>query len=411
MSAIVLTKENLRTSRPACKRCGSAGNEGFYWATSTATGRLVMMERTTVTIAADKGASLPLDDIHACFKRDAGITDNGGTPVPAPVPAPSGDTDSVPAPAPADVTPAPVKPYVRGENPLADAIRDIVGPVQIDTAEVTRIAREVIGNYVFPVKTHVITGGVTKEIEGLAHERMPRVLAALSARRNVLMVGPAGTGKSHIAWQVSQVLDVPFESMSLTSQTGETKFTGFVDAGGTFHSTEIYDWAKSTDGGVLCLDELDNGNPNILGWMNAVISNRRVRFPNGETVEITPQHYLTATANTYGFGRTREYVGRNPIDAATKNRFCVTTIGIDPALETALVHAEGAASDTSEKILAYVRKLRVNADAKGVNLVMSPRNSTGMAALLAGGYYDWDMAVEDQIQCGIDEITWSKIAA
>ena len=406
-----------RANRNGCKRCGST--EAFYWATSSVTGRNVLVAHTPSTTNAAAGEALPVWTLHECFTRDAGIDQGDQTPPPAPrEDTPQDAPKDAPKDAPqgdqGDATPAPQGDTPAGLNAGAAALWEFLGGRQaieaMAAAAAERAAKDAVAQAVHPTKTVVIREGVKRELPGLNHHATNRVLAALSVGRNVMMIGPAGTGKSTIARKCADGLGVPFWSMSLTSQTGESKFTGFTDAGGNFHDTEAYLWATSPTG-LLNLDEIDNGNANALGWANAVISNREVRFPDGTVAKLSDRHYLTATGNTYGFGKTREYVGRNAIDAATKNRFVVPTINIDEALEDALVYGVGGSTATAERVLKYVRSLRRASDATGINLVMSPRNAVDMAALLTTDVYDWDMAVEDAIRVGIDQVTWDKLSA
>lgn len=418
-----LTKLAQRTTRTfACGRCKTTIHD-VYWFQAL-NGNKVVVARTEATAAAAKGqtVAVPTDAIHACFVPDVtGERVQKSNPAPAPVPAPDVDVAPVPAPAPDVADVADVDVYVTAPAPapapdtavagILAQLAELLSRPAIDRDAVEAIVREVVAGVVFPTKTIVVRDGAKADVTGLTHKSLARVIAAVGTGEDVMLVGPAGTGKSHMARQVAEALALPFYTLSssLTAQTGESKFTGFVDANGTFHGTEVYAWANNPAGGIFCLDEMDNGNPNITGWWNAVLANREVTFPNGTTVKLTANHRVIGTANTFGFGRTREFVGRNPMDAATRNRFTFITIVIDDALEAALVHGTGVKTSTADRVLAYVRGLRHAADAEGVTVVLSPRNSVRMARLLTTDEYDWSMAVEDGVRAGIPDEVWTKL--
>lgn len=425
---MALIKASHRTKREACKRCGDEGP--FYWAKDTTTNHFVLIVQNAQTDsdAAKKGDVVPDSARHMCTKGDqasAQDTQDAVTPTPYPTPEERDEVFAVAAALTPDLQTDADRAYyeqVKAEpsevpasapselEALKSLLTSIVGAPKIDRAEVERIARDVVAGVVMPTKTVVVRAGERREISGLTHKSLARVIAALSVGEDVMLVGPAGTGKSKMAQQAAEGLGLTYYlPPSLTAQTGEAKFTGFVDANGTYHGTKAYEWASNGSGGIYILDELDNGNPNINGWWNSVLANREVSFPNGEVFKLTDNHRVVATANTYGFGRTREFVGRNPIDTATKNRFAVITVLIDTDLETALVGATGVKPQTAEKILGYAARLRKASDATGVNVILSPRNTVGMARLLTSDAYDWDMAVEDRLRDGVDADTWKKL--
>ncbi|MGH3953502.1 MAG: AAA family ATPase [Mycobacterium sp.] len=287
------------------------------------------------------------------------------------------------------------------------ALQDLFGaPKAIDHAEVERIAREVINGVVYPTKTVVVRDGERTEIEGTTHPRLGDVVMAVSAGEHVMMVGPAGTGKSTIAEQAATSLNMSSYSISLSPQTPASALLGYMQAAGEYVRTlfrEAYE-----NGGVFHFDEVDNAHPSVLAVINAGLANGHMAFPDG-MVKRHEKFRTVASANTYGRGANRQYVGRQQLDAATLDRFSVITIDVDEALETALVYATGVAKVTADKVLTYVRKLRSAGETNGLNVVLSPRASVGMARLLHAGF-DWDQAVDSRVRRGLDDTTWDKLS-
>jgi cobaltochelatase CobS len=295
---------------------------------------------------------------------------------------------------------------------LLEMLRNLLGQPKIDKAEVENIAREVIKDVVFPTKTVVVDpkGKALKEIEGYTHVMTEKVIRA-ARTRHVFLAGPAGTGKSTIAEKVSEALDLPFYSISLTQQTPEIALRGYTDANGKYHRTSFLDAFEK--GGVFCVDEIDHGHPNTVGIMNAALSNGSMYFPgynNNKNVKRHKDFRVIATANTYGRGASREYVGATQLDAASIDRFRFLAIDVDEALEAAMVGATGVDGATQKRILEYVKQLRRNREATGARVVISPRASVGIATALLDGF-TFDEAVDMDIRKGASDDVWSKLTA
>ena len=168
----------------------------------------------------------------------------------------------------------------------------------------------------------------------LAHEMTEPVLSYISGRIPLLLVGPAGSGKTYIAINVAKLLDLPYYSISVNEQTSKSDFLGYKDANGKLVETNF---RKAYEhGGVFIIDEIDAGNPNILTVVNSALSNDTCPFPDG-MVTRHPDFVAVCTANTFGEGESLQYIGRNILDAATKDRFASMYIDYSDTLEAVLV--------------------------------------------------------------------------
>lgn len=88
-------------------------------------------------------------------------------------------------------------------------------------------------------------------------------------------------------------------------------------------------------GGLFLWDELDASSAQALLSFNAGLANGHQDFPD----KVVPQHKsfrAVASANTYGNGADRMYIGRNQLDAASLDRFYVVNMDYDETLELAL---------------------------------------------------------------------------
>ena len=221
--------------------------------------------------------------------------------------------------------------------------------------------------------------GERREITGIQHYTFPKVLANVTEGVPSYLVGPAGTGKSTIAENVSQALGLDFSSQSVSSQTTVSNLVGYMDANGNYIGTEFRN--RYEKGGVFLLDEVDNGNPNVLTVLNSALSNSFMSFPDG-MVKRSKNFVLIATANTFGNGATAEYVGRNALDKAFLDRFASVEVGYDEAVEQAMLDSVDIDPMLGAKWLNVVRVARKNAEAFGLKVVVSPRATLNGAKLL-----------------------------
>lgn len=233
-----------------------------------------------------------------------------------------------------------------------------------------------------PVEIHLPNRPVVK-LNGVQHHQFDKVLKVLAKNRNVFMVGSAGTGKTTIAERAAQALGLEFSAQSFNAQSSKADLVGFTTANGVYIPTEFR--KRFQDGGVYLLDEIDNANPNILGTLNAALANGYMAFPDG-MVKRHPEFVAIAAGNTYGNGATAQYVGRNPIDAATKDRFVFMDILIDENVEAAMVQATGLDASKASQWLDVVRKCRANVQASGLQIIVSPRAAENGAHLLDAGF-------------------------
>lgn len=406
----MLIKHSTRTVRRPCKRCGASD---LYWAhdtdagsepcdTCSVSGRWVLINATDDTRATDAGQQVDSDHRH-----DIGCT--GDRAVPAdynPSVEDRREETPVPAAAPTPVPAAAPAPAPSGAFAAFQTLMDELSP-KVDRAEVESIVKQAIEDVVFPTRTIVERAtGERVEIEG-GHAMLGDVITMLLSDVHVMMVGPAGTGKSTLAHSAAGALGLPFYSLSLSAQTPNSTILGYMDAAGNYVRSlfrEAYE-----NGGCFLFDEVDNSNPNALAVVNAALANGSMGFPD-DMVRRHPDFRVLASANTYGRGADRQYVGRQAMDAATLDRFAVVTVNVDEQLESTLCKATGLESGRVTDVLDYTRKLRRSAEDQGMRVIVSPRASIGMCKLLAAGM-SWATASEAMVLKGMSSADRVKLGA
>lgn len=220
----------------------------------------------------------------------------------------------------------------------------------------------------------VKVGSETNTVTGLKHKQLEQLINYCALRLSPLLVGMAGTGKTHAGTQVASALGLKFYAISVGAQTTKTDIMGYMDASGRYIRT-LFRQAYE-HGGVFLMDEIDAGNANVLITINAALANGVAAFPDG----MVPRHedfVFIASANTFGNGANRQYVGRNQLDAATLDRFALINWDIDDELEKNLAFGlNGEAWYTAVKAARdYVAEHNIRA-------LISPRATQKGSALL-----------------------------
>jgi hypothetical protein len=228
-------------------------------------------------------------------------------------------------------------------------------------------------------KLQVQSPNGVKVLTGLKHKQLQDLIKIVSQRMPVLIVGMAGTGKTHAAEQAAEALKIPFYAMSVGAQTSKSDIIGYMSANGTYVPT-LFRKAYE-EGGVFLMDEIDAGNANVLIQVNAALSNNYCAFPDG-MVKRHKDFSFIATANTYGNGANRMYVGRNQLDAATLDRFTVLDWQVDETLEAQLV----ANSDQGERWHLAVKNARQYVHDQQLRVLITPRATLRGVQLLETGF-------------------------
>ena len=223
------------------------------------------------------------------------------------------------------------------------------------------------------------------------HERFPLLLAGLSCKLNVFLVGPAGTGKTTAAANAAKFLGVPFYATSVGPATTKGDLVGAPNADGTWRETAFLKAYR--DGGIMLLDEMDRGSAASLTYLNMAVAGDVL--PVGSAmVPKHPDFRLVACGNTYGSGASRVYVGASQLDGATLDRFFMVDWPLDEGLESHILGLPAPASTfrldeggitTTEFWAHRARSVRRAIESQGVRAIVGTRSLTAGEALLQAG--------------------------
>lgn len=246
-----------------------------------------------------------------------------------------------------------------------------------------------------PRELHVVRPDHTVRVIPRAHHKLELIVKVLMAGVRPFLVGPAGSGKTTLAMQCAEALDLPFGMASRVSH--EMKLFGYMDANGNYHRTQFRD--RYEHGGVFLLDEITAGEGDVMTSINAAIANGHADFPDGMVAK-SPNFYLIAADNTFGLGGDRIYAGRNQLDGATLDRFAFFEIGYDELLERELAQND-AWVDRVHEVRRAVQRERIQ-------VIVGPRASMDGAKMLAIGI-DWQICEEAVLWKSMDSASRARV--
>ena len=256
------------------------------------------------------------------------------------------------------------------------ALRDVNGLnesqiMALIKTEAERVVREEFTAPPRELKIISDSGSVTLPAER-RHPVFEDVLAWVGVRKNVWLVGPAGTGKTYLAGQVAEALDLPFAFCGALRDAHQVK--GYMDVNSNYRPTEFF--KAYTEGGVFLGDEQDAWEADALITLNGLLAGNLGDFPHG-MFKRHPDFVYLGAANTYGKGADRQYVARMQQDDATLDRFAFLEMGYDEALERDLAG--------NDEWVAHVQKIRAAIERLKVRHIVSMRASIDGARGLAAG--------------------------
>lgn len=277
------------------------------------------------------------------------------------------------------------------KDTAAEIIRERVGEARAEfRAETQRaIARFLTEGVVRQEITIREPGKEDRKLEGeVYHPRFDWIIKLAKAGKPILLVGPAGCGKTHTGEQLARALGhFPdrFGIVSCSPAMTERHFLGRTIPNITT-GEELYRCSKFVEifenGGTFVLDELDNSDPSVLLCLNAALANGRLPVPDRLEKPVAIRHpdfVLVAAANTKGEGADRQYTGRARLDEASLDRFRVGRIQCDyvPAVERVLC--------PDDALYALLKGWRKAIKDHGLEAVLSTRFMKDAADMLAFG--------------------------
>lgn len=213
--------------------------------------------------------------------------------------------------------------------------------------------------------------------------------------KNIMMTGPAGTGKTMAAKYLVTALDRPdfYFNLGATQDPRATLIgnTHFSKEDGTYFSESLFVKAIQTENAVILLDELSRAHPEAWNILMTVLdlNQRYLRLDEKDgapTIKVAPGVSFIATANVGN-----EYTSTRVMDRALMDRFITIEMDqLDTQMEFTLLKMKYPAADLNillsiAEIANQTRKELLQSNPKLTN-TLSTRANVEIASLIYDGF-------------------------
>ena len=211
--------------------------------------------------------------------------------------------------------------------------------------------------------------------------------------KNLMFVGPAGTGKTQIVFKAAEALEKPIFYFNLGStQDVRSALIGntyFKD--GTYFEESAFVTAIKTPGAVILLDEVSRANPEAWNILMPVldVNIRKLRLDekeNSPVIDVADSVSFISTANI-GF----EYTSARMLDRALADRFNVVemdTLDKEEEMKLLAMKHPDLKSEINEALCDISFKIRMECQRENAKLsnVLSTRTLLEAAEMSVDGF-------------------------
>lgn len=181
---------------------------------------------------------------------------------------------------------------------------------------------ELTSNYIFPERMTELIPRHTPEYIDKGERYVERIMRALYYFKQCALIGPSGTGKTHIVYCVAEIAGLPMWEINCGLQTTSFDLFGrYIGLGKeNWVDGQIVSWCRY--GGILYLDEANMMKQDVATRLNPLLDTRGHIVLNEKDNEIIPRHplsYVIISMNPFS----SEFSGTKPLNAAFRRRMSV----------------------------------------------------------------------------------------
>lgn len=233
-----------------------------------------------------------------------------------------------------------------------------------------------------------MSGALPFELIG-RQEELLRIRACLRARRNVLLEGPVGVGKTHLALAVAQELKRPVFRVDGDSRYSEQKLAGWFDPPTVIQkgfSREAFLAGPLVEamvkGGVLFINELNRLPEGVQNILLPAIDEGMILVPKLGEIRAEAGFQVIATQNP------KEFVATSHLSEALLDRFELVMLDYQAETEEIAIVADrlgprAASGEYRNLAVASVRLARATRGHPRVRRGASVRAAIGVAEIAA----------------------------
>ncbi len=211
--------------------------------------------------------------------------------------------------------------------------------------------------------------------------------------KNLMFIGPSGTGKTQIVFKAAEALDKPIFYFNLGStqdvRSALIGSTYFKD--GTYFEESAFVNAIKTPGSVILLDEISRANPEAWNILMPVldVNIRKLRLDekeNSPVIDVADSVSFISTANI-GF----EYTSARMLDRALADRFNIVEMDIldkEEEMKLLAMKHPDLKSELNEALCDISFKIRMECERENSKLssTLSTRTLLESAEMLVDGF-------------------------
>jgi len=176
-------------------------------------------------------------------------------------------------------------------------------------------------NYSFAHLEDMIPKNTPEYIDNGQHY-VERIVRALYYFKQCALIGPSGTGKTHVVYLVAELCGLPLWEVNCGLQTSSYDLIGrFIGLGKeNWVDGLLTQWLRL--GGIMYLDEANMMKQDVATRLNPVLDTRGHLVLNEKDNEVIERHkygYLVISMNPYS----AEFAGTKPLNAAMRRRMAV----------------------------------------------------------------------------------------
>jgi nitric oxide reductase NorQ protein len=176
--------------------------------------------------------------------------------------------------------------------------------------------------YMFPEHLQSLVPTGTPEYVDGGQRYVERIIRAIYYFKQCALIGPSGTGKTHITYLVAELTGLPVWEVNCGLQTSSYDLIGrFIGLGKeNWIDGQVTSWLRF--GGLLYLDEANMMKQDVATRLNPVLDTRGHLVLSEKDNEIVTRHsyaYLIISMNPFS----AEFSGTKPLNAAFRRRMSV----------------------------------------------------------------------------------------
>jgi nitric oxide reductase NorQ protein len=258
-------------------------------------------------------------------------------------------------------------------------------------------------NHVFPDGVSELIPRHTPEFVDHGQRYVERIMRALFYFKQCALIGPSGTGKTHIVYAVAEIAGLPLWEINCGLQTSSFDLFGrYIGLGKeNWIDGQIVSWCRQ--GGILYLDEANMMKQDVATRLNPLLDTRGHIVLNEKDNEIIPRHplgFVVISMNPFSV----EFAGTKPLNAAFRRRMSVwinfdylsTGSTLNQSEIDLIQERGGVAKETAMQMVKAAANLRASYKKGDLPYAPSVGDLVNWAKLVADGL-DIHIAAEETI--------------